>query len=509
MRNFGYVVRWCVLAVLAGVATPQVFASSVDPFEVLPEPDAPRTVLPQLDESFTVLERAQLSQATRAFEAGDFARSETLSRSVTESLPDAPEGWHMLGMALANQDKLAPAVVALTRAGDLYEFNAEPHRLAGDMLVSLGQTEAARAAYGAALAKDPENWRAAESLGVLLEQLGDLEAARASYDQALAAAPASQVGPSLRLAVVEIGLGEVEGGIDRLVAVLKDRPDLEDVRTAVVRQLAVLGRIEDAADVLAAAADAAPNDASTVLLAARTELGALRVDAARDRLNAAREVLDDNPETLLAIGTLLGAARDYDGAAEAYSAGLALAPEDVGLLRGLRTAHYRKGDMANARTAAITVTSRADASAEDALWLGFIEEALDAPDAAITAYRAALDRDAANWIAANNLASLLIPSDPAEAVGLAERAVAASDGGTQPRITLGLALRAASRTGDAVAVFSELAQMPDATARTIYRHGQALIENGSTEAGKAEVARALALDPNFEDAEAARDLLRP
>lgn len=462
---------------------------------------------PQVSDALTEEQRLRLTEASSAFENGDFFTAERGARALVEEVPDAPEGWYLMGLALANMDRFEEAVEALNHAGQIYELNGEPFRIAGDIRASLGQLEAARLSYAAALEKDPENWRAGESLGLLMEQAGDLAGAKDVYAQAIEGAPAEEILPKLRLAVVEIQLGEVDTGIDRLLKVMEERPELHEVRTALVEHLIASNRVDDAADLLVKAAAADPENAAAVLLAARAELAALRVEDAKTRLYSALVLFGDDPIALSAIGAMLGAARDYPKSAEAFTAGLKLEPDSPALLRGLRNSQFRAGQLGEAFVAAETLSGQDDATSMDALWLGFIAEANDDTEVAEAAYRTAMQRDEGNWVAVNNLAAILVKTDPAEAIKVAQRAVAVSENAKQAQVTLGLAYLEAGDASEAVAVFAPLASAPDASARTIYRHGLALILKGDEVAGREEFARALKVDPDFEEAAQAKAVL--
>ncbi|MFD2815212.1 tetratricopeptide repeat protein [Paracoccus aerius] len=94
-------------------------------------------------------------RAMRAFLTNDFQTAERLSRGLTQTAAEAPEGWYLLGMSLANLDRREDAIHALDQAAERYAENAAPLVVKGDLLLSLGRRDDAGAAWQEAIRVDP------------------------------------------------------------------------------------------------------------------------------------------------------------------------------------------------------------------------------------------------------------------------------------------------------------------------------------------------------------------
>lgn len=125
--------------------------------------------------------RAAMIETLKALAAHDYGKTEELARALTQTYPDEPDVWYLLGLALANLDKREEAITAMDRSASLYEKNAVPLVMKGDLQQSLGQSEAAVASWQAAVARDPGNWSAQERLAAAAERRGDRAEAATRY----------------------------------------------------------------------------------------------------------------------------------------------------------------------------------------------------------------------------------------------------------------------------------------------------------------------------------------
>lgn len=449
-----------------------------------------------------------LDTASDHFLASDFATAETAVRTLVDKAPDRGEGWHLLGLVLANQNRFDEALDALDRAAEVYRKNAEPLLIKADILGHLGRTAEAREAYAAAAGRDPSNWRANEAYARILEAEGAFDEARELYARAVTTAPPDRFFPSLRLARLLAEADDFGAAIDVVGRFSRSNPDNADALVALGRLLLADGHTDEAVRLLTTAAPAHPDDMRLLLLRAKAENGAGDVDQAIAILTDATDRFSDSPTLFFELGNLHAANRNFAAAADVYSDGLKASPEDRALLKGLSLAKYRSGEAQEALDPARRLASRDDAQAGDQLWLALVEEKLGNRDAAIGAYERALDLENGNWLAANNLAALLTGSDPQRAVELARRAADASGGLAAVRDTLGSAYLAADRADEAVEIFAALATEQPDDPKTAFRHGKALAAAGDTTAAKAEIERALGLSADFDGADEARSLLQ-
>lgn len=400
--------------------------------------------------------------------AGDTAQADRFLAQTATETGDADIWRRASRLRFVNGDS-AGAADALAQARDLAPTNRGVLTDSADLARSMGRPDEAASYLAAALAQQPEDPDLASSLARLQIESGDPEAALATLDRW---ADASDTAPETVLAALAVS-NAAAGDLDTAAA-------FHATRTA---------RFPSADSFADRAA----------FLTAREDL-----DGAKAVLKDAVAAFPDAPELHLQQGRLLAAARDYTAAIAAFDAGLALAPEDRGLLRNASAVSRRLGDLDAAKEWAARAAAAPGADAGDQVWLGVVAAEADDTPAAVAAYRAALDADADNVVALNNLAVLLTVDSPAEAVALARRAVDAA--GPVPALmdTLGWALHKDGNLSEARATLeASLVDRPDA-AVTLYRLGRTLADLGEPDAARAAFARALEIDRDFEGAADAR-----
>lgn len=413
---------------------------------------------------------------------------------------------------------------------------AETVERVAQTLIRTGDTAGADAflAQTATETGDADIWRRAARLRAVN---GDRDGAAEALAQARALAPAN-VAVLTDSADLARTMGHPEDAAAYLAAALAQQPGDAELASALARAQIEAGAPDAALETLgpwADAADTAPERILAALAVSNAAAGdldraaafhAARTDRfpsansftdratfliAREDFDGAGAVLDeavtalpDVPDLRLQQGRLLAAQKDYGAAQAAFAVGLALAPDDRGLLRNASAVSRRLGDLDAARDLAAQAAAAPDADAGDHVWLGVVAaESGDTP-AAVAAYRAALEIDADNVFALNNLAALLTEDTPGEAVALARRAVESV--GPEPAFmdTLGWALHHDGNLDEARAAFeTSLADRPDA-AVTQYRFGRTLDALGDRDAARAAYARALEIDPDFDGAVDAR-----
>jgi len=384
------------------------------------------------------------------------------------------------------------------RTGD-----ASAWRRAARLRMVTGDRAGAAAALDSARALAPTDRDILTESAALARSMGRPDEAAAFLSTALEQAPQD---PELAagLARVQIENATPEAALDTL-APWADRTDTapEAVLAALAVSHAAAGDLDAAARLHAARTARFPSAASfadrAAFLTAREDFA-----AAQAVLDDAVAAFPDAPGLRLQRGRLLAAQRDYAGARAAFDAGLARAPADRALLRNASAVALRLAEPGAAQDLAARAAGQPDADAGDQVWLGIVAAENDDKAAAVAAYRAAIARDGDNVVALNNLAALLTEDAPADAVGLARRAV--DVGGQRPALmdTLGWALfHDGALTEARAALETALDGQPDA-AGTQYRLGRTLDALDAPDAARAAYARALEIDPAFDAAADAR-----
>ncbi len=121
------------------------------------------------------------------FNAGHHALLESRMPRLLDQYPNWGQGWQLLGIALASQNK--DGEKALRRASELSPGDAEAHNNLGTFLSGQGATAAASECYRRALELDPNHADAQYNLGNILFGQGAFDAARVCYVRALEIRP--------------------------------------------------------------------------------------------------------------------------------------------------------------------------------------------------------------------------------------------------------------------------------------------------------------------------------
>lgn len=314
----------CVIA----ISGPPAFSRTID-LEGLSAPRAgdrgDALELPRASEALGTAGKRQFGRALQSFMSRDFARTEELSRGLTVSAAEAPEGWYMLGMALANLDRRQEAIEALDRAAGLYRRNAAPLVIKGDLLLSLDRPDDAGRAWQAATEADPTNWHAHERLAALSESRGDRDDALAHYDRAIAETADDHLYPRLQAARLNL----LAGRPDRTEALLDDMAAAEDAPSAALDYLARakvgLDRPEEGRALFDRLMERAESP-RPFLARARLAVADRDLPAAVAVLERARTHFPEDPALMLEQGRILGAAGRYDDALAVLDKGLAQLP---------------------------------------------------------------------------------------------------------------------------------------------------------------------------------------
>ncbi|SDN38771.1 Flp pilus assembly protein TadD, contains TPR repeats [Lutimaribacter pacificus] len=496
------------LAAISLLAAPPLPAAtfSLDQFPApgrsIAAPDIPRA-----GEGLTAGQAIRLRQAGDALSDSKFERAETLTRALLAESPEQPDVWYLLGLTLANLDRMEDAIAALDQADRFYDDNAGPLVTKGDILASLGRGNEARDTYLAAVAKDPLNWLALENLGVSAEKAGHAADAISWYEKTVEHAPMDRLYPRLRLAELLIGQNRAGDAATVMAAYVASRPDDAVGLTALGFAQLRAEMFAEAAETYRSAVTAAPDEPNLVLRLAEAQRRDGALAGAVDTLEKGRAAFAGNAAILVELGRLKGAMNEYEQARAIFQEGLEAHPDDRRLLKGLSLVQQRLGETDAALALAERLSSRDDAAAADHVWQATLLERAGQPGAAMASYERALQAEPENWVAANNLSALLVSDDPARALTLAESA--AEYAGQVPAVmdTLAWAQLATGQTDKALALYDEIAAAAPQNAVFAYRHGRTLLSAGRTAEGRAEVARALELDPGFAYAEEARALL--
>jgi tetratricopeptide (TPR) repeat protein len=254
---------------------------------------------------------AEIEQLSLLSGAGRDAELESRARALIEAHPDSGIAWKALGESLRRQGK-EDARQALQNAADLLPDDAEAHSNLGTALRSLGQPQAAAAAFRRALAIRPGLAVVHGNLGNALRDLGQLDDAVASYRRALEINPAlADVHNNLGNALHDLGL--LDDAVASYRRALHVKPDHADAQSNLGSVLMHLGKVEEAEASLSKAIELSLGDARP-LAAALLFIPYRQDDSRFDRLEsvyARRESLA--PADRIKLGFSMGKALEDIG----------------------------------------------------------------------------------------------------------------------------------------------------------------------------------------------------
>ncbi len=353
----------------------------------------------------------------------DYRDHLTLWQTVVDRWPHSPRGHTYLGGGLSSAGRTAEAIAHYERALDLRRDFPPAHNNLGATLAKLGRSAEAIAHYEEALRLAPGYAEAHSNLGASFVAAGRAAEAIPKLEEALRLQPGYAEAHSNLCNALTV-VDRPEDAIVHCREAIALNPAFAQAHNNLGVALARLRMTSDAIDAFSTAALLDPRMADAYLNLAAALLVAGRGDEAIAALEEAVRLRPDHAKTQMALGRALASVGRTREAIERYGEALRLDPEYA-------PAHNNLG--------------RALADS------GKGQEA-------VTRYREALRLSPDFAEAHNNLAWLLATAsdpgvrDPGEALRLAERAVALTEGKEANYLdTLAAAQAAAGRFGDAAA----------------------------------------------------------
>ncbi|MGO4882871.1 MAG: tetratricopeptide repeat protein [Bryobacteraceae bacterium] len=158
------------------------------------------------------------------------------------------------------------ALADIQKAIDLNAKLPGAHARFGELLLSKGDNDRARAAFTAELALDPDEFTSNLNLGVLSKQDQDYPAARSYFERALKSRP-NDPGVRYQMANLDLATGNPDQARKSLEALIAESPEFAEAHASLATVYYRLGRAADGdreralADKLIAARDAASTGA--------------------------------------------------------------------------------------------------------------------------------------------------------------------------------------------------------------------------------------------------------
>ncbi|WP_370152710.1 tetratricopeptide repeat protein [Ferrovibrio sp.] len=177
----------------------------------------------------------QLRQAVDRHQRGMLGEAVALYRAVLSASPDNTDALHLLAMALEQAGQAAQGLPLAERAVGLDPDAAAYRNTLGNIHKTLGNRDAARAAYAAAVRLDPSLSEAHNNLGLLAQETMAWDAARAHFAAALQAEP-GYAAARFNMAVTDWLDGRPEAALPEFRTVLHGAPAFARQITALVKR---------------------------------------------------------------------------------------------------------------------------------------------------------------------------------------------------------------------------------------------------------------------------------
>jgi len=243
-----------------------------------------------------------------------------------EKSPQKARPRNNLGLALADQNRIAEAIIHYFEALRINPSFAEAHDNLGNALAEEGRLDEAINHYTEALRINPNNAKAYNNLGQALTYLGRQTEAFAQFSKAL------QIDPKHVEALNSMGnalvhLGRIDEAISHYTKALRIKPDYASAHNNLGNALKHLGRLDEAVSHYSKALQLDPDNAE-----AHNNLGILlaekgKADQAMEHYIEALRLNPDSAAAYVNLGIELENQGRIDQAIDHFKKALSLQPE--------------------------------------------------------------------------------------------------------------------------------------------------------------------------------------
>ncbi|RMF90866.1 MAG: tetratricopeptide repeat protein, partial [Nitrospinota bacterium] len=269
-----------------------------------------------------------LAKAQHAYQGGDLAQAERLTRQILQGNPHQADALHLLGLIAHRVGKQEIALAYLRQAISINDTNWAFFNNLGEVYRALGQPDEAMASYQQAIRLNPNRAEPYINLGTILQNQGRIEEAIDCYRQA------AKQQPGCALAHLNLGnvlrlQGNLEGAITHYQHALALQPHAAEIHMDLGNLFQTQGRLAEAIRYYRQALALKPDYAE-----AHANLGtALRtqgeLDAAVQHLQQALRLKPGFAIAYLNLGLTLRAQKKLAEAEKALRQAVRLAPSSA------------------------------------------------------------------------------------------------------------------------------------------------------------------------------------
>jgi predicted O-linked N-acetylglucosamine transferase (SPINDLY family) len=267
-----------------------------------------------------------MQQAVAAYNTGDWAKAEQLSRLILDAQAEHFEALNLLGIIAAQKQRTEEAADLLERAVAARPANAHAHSNYGNVLSDLNRFEEALEAYARALKIRPDFAEVHNNRGAALYELKRFEEALHSYECAL------QIKPDYAEAYYGRGntlreLKRLEEALNSYARTLQIKPDFAEAHNNHGAALQELKRFEDALHSYARALQIKPDFAEAYNNRGNTLRELKRLEDALHSYASALEIRPDYAEAHNNRGNTLRELKRLEEALDSCARALQIKPD--------------------------------------------------------------------------------------------------------------------------------------------------------------------------------------
>jgi predicted O-linked N-acetylglucosamine transferase (SPINDLY family) len=273
---------------------------------------------------------------TGAYSAGRFAEAAAQATTLTETLPQQPLPWMVLGMALNALGRSDDALEPARKAAELAPRNADAHLNLGLVYKALGRIDDARDSYAKAIRIEPALAEAHFNLGNALKVAGRPDDAAASYREAIRLRP-GLVAAHFNLGAIQKSQGRYDDAETSYRRALQLAPGDALLHAVLGGVLMEQGRATEAEVEYRRALELDPRFVEAQNNLANLLLRGGRQDEAEAMLRHAVELRPDYAEAHFNLGNILMTASRYVEARRCFERALEINPRYLAAHQNLVT----------------------------------------------------------------------------------------------------------------------------------------------------------------------------
>ncbi len=353
----------------------------------------------------------------------------------------------------------------------------------------------------------PDNWRVDLALGTAHREVGEFDAAEISLKRVVQAQP-KLVQARFQLALAQMAKSQFADAIDNLTEAEKLAPKAPEIRQLLGDALFRTGKKDEAVAVfkeLATRDGANLNDAVNL---ARAYQAVGRLDDAVQVYRDAIQKYPPNPGVYALLSVVQAQQKKFDEARQTIANARKTAPDDVRLLRALIEIEMAAGNPKAALTVSQHLVDTQPKSLEDRYTLAILYDKTGDRKRAMSIYQGMLADAPNNAVVLNNLAVMMTDvGDAKGAVPLARKALALQPASSAVNDTLGWALVKAGEAKEALPLLELATKTDPANPELLYHLALAQNALNNSKDARANLEKALSMNPNFNGSADAKAVL--